>query len=274
VPRGNRNLEQVEKALALYKELVQEYGLHLDWMRGQTLADGQKHDQQVAIGLLAVSVYNSAKAIIALYDGQQGESSWIFLRSQFEQAAKAEYFVNHPKRASDFLILEPFERYKLAEGYDEIKKSLRDQIVNDCKAMVKAHPRLLKHQRGKGKSKPDFLAIREALKLPDMQALLVANKWPFELYVTIFLFGSLNVHGSINEMRNYIDQDKDGKVRFQTELDLTGAPDYLLQSANYLFGFIGKIVTLFPPGLERGAEVKVLCDRQKSFWESLKAEPS
>ncbi len=276
MPRGDRDAEQTAAALALYKDLVVEYDIHITWMREQTLDESKKRDQQLAIGLLAISVYNSAQAIIALYDANHGESSWVFLRSQFEQAAKAEYFAKHPARASDFLILEPFERYRLAEGY-KIKKALRDRIAEECKAAVKDHPRLLRHQSGKGKAKgrarPDFLAIREALKPPDMQELLAANKWSFDLYVTIFLFGSLGIHGSINEMRNYFEQDTNGKMlRFKMEVDLGGAPDYLLQSANYLFGFIGKIAVWFPPGLERGAEVDGLHARQKSLWESLKAE--
>ena len=276
MPRGDRDAEQTAAALALYKDLVVEYDIHITWMREQTLDESKKRDQQLAIGLLAISVYNSAQAIIALYDANHGESSWVFLRSQFEQAeSRILREASGPrKRFSNPRAI--LGRYRLAEGY-KIKKALRDRIAEECKAAVKDHPRLLRHQSGKGKAKgrarPDFLAIREALKPPDMQELLAANKWSFDLYVTIFLFGSLGIHGSINEMRNYFEQDTNGKMlRFKMEVDLGGAPDYLLQSANYLFGFIGKIAVWFPPGLERGAEVDGLHARQKSLWESLKAE--
>lgn len=258
------------EGLVLYREMVREYGLHLDWMRQQGPSPGERRDQQLTIGLLAISVYNSAKAIISLYDGGQGDASLIFVRSQLEQAAKAEYFATRPQRARDFLDLEPFERYKLAEKY-KVKESLRATIVSECKNAVKRNPKLLLHQSKttKGSSRADFLAIREALNPPDMQGLLEANKWSFDLYVTVFQFGSLGIHGSINELRNYFDVDDNGTISFQPEVDLAGPPDYLLQSMAYVLGFIGKIAVWFP-GFNRDQEVRELYDRHKALDAKLK----
>ncbi len=271
MPKKKREQALTDEALVLYAELVREYGLHLDWMRRQEVPESERRDQQLAIGLLAISVYTSAKAVVALYDGHQGDASLIFVRSQLEQAAKAEYFATRPHRARDFLDLEPFERYKLTEGY-KLKEELRATIVAECKEAVRRSPRLLLHQSKppKGKPRADFLAIREALKPPDMKGLLEANKWNFDLYVTVFLFGSLGIHGSINELRNYFDLDDRGTVRFQPEVDMGGPPDYLLQSMAYVIGFIGKIGAWFPGG-NREAEVKALYDRHKALDAKLKA---
>jgi hypothetical protein len=259
--------------LTLYRNLVEEFGKHLEWTRRQGLEAGERRDQQLCIGLLASSVYNSAKAVMALYEGGFGEASLIFVRSQFEQAAKAEYFSSRPGRVRDFLDSEPFERYKLTQGYD-VKESLRTQIVADCKEAVKRNPHLLRHQSkaGKGMPRADFLAIREALKPPDIQDLLRANKWDFDLYVTIFLFGSLWIHGSINELRKYVDEYPDGSVGFAPEQELRGPPDYLMQSANYVLGFIGRLSKWFP-GLDRDAEVRALYERHQNLWGEMKDKP-
>jgi hypothetical protein len=264
--RGDQVLPQ---AVELYRELLAEYAHHVEWMRKSGLSDGEKHDQQLAIGMLAISNYNSAKSVLALFEAGQGEQTLIFVRSQFEQAAKADYFGKHAERARNFLDLEPFERFKLTQGY-KIKDSLRDKIVAECKEKVKRHPHLLRHQgkTSKRKVKPDFLAIREALKLPSMEVMLKKLKWDSGLYVTIFLFGSLRVHGSINDLRNYLQRRKDGSVTFAPEQDLRGVPDYLLQSMAYPFGFIGKIAEWFP-GAGRESEVLALRERHTSLAKEL-----
>ena len=103
-----------------------------------------------------------------------------------------------------------------------------------------------------------------------MQGLLEANGWSFDLYVTVFLFGSLGIHGSINELRNYFDLGDSGTVNFQPEVDTSGPPDYLLQSMAYVIGFIGKIAKWFP-GASREAQVKKLYDRHKELDKTLKS---
>jgi hypothetical protein len=259
----------LSKALAFYRKLLKEYSHHVEWMRRAGISNGDNHDQQLVIGMLAISNYNSGKSILALYEAGQGDQTLIFVRSQFEQAAKAEYFAKHKARARDFLDLEPFERYKLTQGY-KIRDALRGVIVSECKKAVKNNPRLLRHQseKSKGAARADFLAIRQALKPPSMEQLLKTLKWDPALYVTIFLFGSLRIHGSINDLRDFFEQNADGSVTFASEQDLQGPPDYLLQSSAYLVGFIGKIAEWFP-GAGRQAQALSLRDELSALAKEL-----
>jgi hypothetical protein len=261
--------DTLPRVLTFYRNLIGEYSFHVDWMRKAGISIDHKRDQQLVIGMLAISNYNSAKSILALYEADQGEQTLVFVRSQFEQAARADYFAKNKQRARDFLDLEPFERYKLAQKY-HVRAALRETIVRECKEVVRQNPLLLRHQRknAKGRRKADFLAIREALKLPPMEELLKALNWPPERYVDVYLFGSLRIHGSINDLRTYFEQNVDGSVSFAPEQDLRGPPDYLLQSSAYLLGFIGRIDQWFP-GAGRDLEVGELLNQHHALANEL-----
>ena len=229
--------------------------------------------RRVAIGILIIHSLHVSKAIAALLHVKLGNQTLILVRSQFEMAVKLSYIEKHPQKGGDFLLSDPFERYWLAKDY-EIATDRFATIISDCKVVVKNNPGLVRYQRAakRGRQSADFLAIREGLAFPSMREMILDLGWDLDLYVTVFLFGSLGAHGSINQLRQYVEGIDTPSPRFIVNEDQSGVPDYALQSINYLLGMIGAFAKWFGPSEELGITVAPLWEEHRFLAGTLFAE--
>ncbi|HEY1656070.1 MAG TPA: DUF5677 domain-containing protein, partial [Candidatus Tumulicola sp.] len=196
------------RSVALYDAAVKELAKLALSLETYTWPSANQIDrmQRAAIGTLIIHTLELSKAIAALLQAGLGSQILPMVRAQFEMAVKLAYIEKYPKKGGDFLLSEPFERYWLAKDY-EISSARLATIVADCKAVVANNPALINYQTSKN-SRPkraDFLAIRTGLSFPLVRDMVLDLQWHLDLYVMIFLFGSIDIHGSIIQLRNYIE---------------------------------------------------------------------
>lgn len=201
--------------------------------------------QRAAVGIIIIHGLHLSKVVAALLHANLGTQILTFVRAQFEMGVKLSYIEKHPQKAGDFLLSEPFERYWLAKDYQITVERLAN-IVADCRVVFRNNPGLIRHQRvGASRQRPDFLAIRQGLAFPPIREMILDLGWDLDLYVTVFLFGSLGSHGSINQLRQYVEAIDTSSPRFVINVDQSGVPDYTLQSLGYLLSMIGAFAKWF-----------------------------
>jgi hypothetical protein len=68
------------------------------------------------------------------------------------------------------------------------KRPVWKRVLADCRAAVKANPKLLRHQKNaKLAKRPDYVAIAKALRIPDVEELIPAVGQSSDAYVEDFL---------------------------------------------------------------------------------------
>lgn len=204
--------------------------------------------------LLGYGVYGHALAIRCLFDGSVGRQIPDHVRAQFEASVKLAYVEHFPEAARDFLDIEPFERWFLASERTTLRAELRQAVDRDCLEVIARRPDLVADAPDRarilsGQSAPNHRAIYRRLQLPKISAVIDRlnardPKWTRDLYGVIFRLGSLGTHSSILHLRAAFVEDATG-FAFDVSQDWDGAADYLLQSTNYLLGFIFKVATRF-----------------------------
>jgi hypothetical protein len=247
------------------------------------------HDEtdvlKMSTALFAFGVYGNGCAILNLYRSDVGRQIPAIVRSQFEAILKLAYCEHHPKKARDFIDSEPFVRWMTARG-KTLRPALRDAVERDCLAVVRTRPELLKGVKLKdeiiaGKIQMDYdthRAIAKKLDFPpvgSLQAQLAKDDpgWTSDLYATVYRIGSLPTHHSIGFLRDaFVDVNEDGSVRFSIDQHYDGAPDFVLQSSNYLIGMASKVTQRFGGNLDDPHDpLREIYERQQAIVKELKA---
>jgi hypothetical protein len=226
--------------------------------------------QKAAVGILIIHSLHLSKAVAALLHADLGAEILMLVRAQFEMGVKLSYIEKHAQKAGDFLLSEPFERYWLAKDYQITVERLAS-IVADCKAVFRHNPGLVRYQRSdqSRQQRPDFLAIRQGLAFPSMREMILDLGWDLDLYVTVFLFGSLGSHGSINQLRQYVEGIDTSSPRFIIAVDQSGAPDYTLQSLGYLLGMVGAFANWFGTDEELDKRIRPIWEEHQRLVKAL-----
>jgi hypothetical protein len=204
--------------------------------------------------LLGYGVYGSGKAIACLFDGDLGRQLPGFVRAQFEASVKMAYVEHFPDSSIDFLDIEPFERWFLASERSTLDPALRRVVEHDCLIVINRRPELVSQDPNSasilaGTATPNFREIYRKLQLPGVSTMIdqlngLDPGWNRDLYAVMFRLGSLGTHSSIGQLRDAFVEGPTG-VSFEISQSWDGAPDYLLQAANYLIGFTYKVADRF-----------------------------
>ena len=240
---------------------------------------------KMATALFAFGVYGNGCAILTLYRSDVGRQIPAIVRSQFEAVLKLAYCEHHSKKARDFVDSEPFVRWMTARG-KKLRPELHDAVERDCLEVVRTRPELLKGIKLKdeilaGKIQMDYDTHRAIAKKLDFPAVASVQEqlakddpgWTSDLYATVYRIGSLPTHHSIGFLRDaFADFNDDGTVRFSVEQHYDGAPDFVLQSSNYLIGMASKVAQRFGGNLDDPNDpLREIYDRQQQIVKELKA---
>jgi hypothetical protein len=161
-----------------------------------------------------MAVRDDAKAIVLLARAGHGNSVIVHARGVYEGYAKMRWLDNNHARATRFLKSDPFERYWLGLKSPGLKlRRVWKNVLADCAAAVKEDPKLLLHQKpGVKPTRPDYIEIFKALRLPDMEEIIKEIDVDPDAYVESFLIPSLTSHKALNRLRD-----------FPSGIDATGA---------------------------------------------------
>lgn len=207
--------------------------------------------------MFAAGVYGNGCAILWLYRADVGRQIPPIMRSQFEAVVKLAYCQHSPEQASNVVDAEPFERWMTARGKD-LRPELTQSIQKDALMVLNLRPSLLDGEKLKseilaGKIPiPDrvYRSVYNQLDFDDVASLMDAlNKkdpgWTKDLYSSIFRIGSLGTHHSVVYLRDCFSLTKSYELRFSASQHYSAAPDFLLQSSNYVIGLSARVAQCF-----------------------------
>jgi hypothetical protein len=196
-------------------------------------------DLDLAVVLHALSARDDARAVLALAKARISHPLITHVRTIFEARSKMIWLTKDPSRAARLFDSEPFERYRLANKYPGIKeRPVWKTILADCKQAVKDDPKLLMHQPKDAKtpaSRPDYMAITEALRMPEMEELLKQIEASPNDYVENYRLSSLSSHVSIVHLKDFPKRlNADGSIMLDASVSPEFGDHYVLMPIPWL----------------------------------------
>jgi len=244
----------------------------------------EDHILKFVTSLLAAGAYGNGCAILHLYRGDIGRQIPPIVRSQFEAVVKLTYCEYFPRKARDYVDSEPFERWMTARGKN-LRPELQAAISNDCLTVLRLRPNLIKDEKFRSEilagkmpiPEKAYKRVAKTLAFDDLASLMRAIDekspgWTTDLYATVYRIGSLGIHQSVVYLRDAFSIGAGGEVRYCADQHYDGAPDYLLQSSNYMIGLAAKVAQRFGGGPDDpGDPLRELYERQQEIVRELKA---
>ena len=179
----------------------------------------QQNNLRLAVGLHTLNALEASKALHVLANRKMGVAMYPHARTMFEVLVKIRWMQKCPSRATDYLDSEPFERYALASPIVKARPVFKE-VVADCKKALEDNPRLLKLPKLVGKNgHPDFAKIAKALRMPDLDKMVVDVGLDSDDYMLDFGITSLAPHSSIVHTIDFAKRiNPDGSAMFSAEI--------------------------------------------------------